>query len=68
MGAHMESNLKKYVDAKNVALLLQTLSNIKKLHETAFDSNRQRCFKHQILLESSKNCKILQNNHKKEYT
>ena len=55
----------KHVDTKNVTLPLHTLSNIKKLHEAASDHNRQCYFEHQILSESSRNFKILQNSHKK---
>ncbi|KAJ8632882.1 hypothetical protein MRB53_026218 [Persea americana] len=41
------------------------LLNIKSYMELHPTTNRQSCFKHQILLESNKNCKILQNSQKK---
>ena len=46
-------------------LLTQKMSlcllNIKSYMEPHSTTNRQSCFKHQILSESNKNCKILQN-------
>ena len=53
------------VDTKNVTLPLYTLStsrNYMKPHPT---TNRQCYFMHQILSESNKNCKVLQNSQKK---
>ena len=49
------------VDTKNVTLPRQHQSYMKP-HPT---TNRQSCFKHQILSESNKNYKILQNSQKK---
>ena len=49
------------VDTKKATLLPQH----QMLHEPHPTTNSQSCFKHQILSESNKNCKILQNNHKK---
>ncbi|KAJ8632944.1 hypothetical protein MRB53_026280 [Persea americana] len=42
-----------------------SLLNIKSYMEPHPTTNRQSCFKHQILSESNKNCKILQNSQKK---
>ncbi|KAJ8630278.1 hypothetical protein MRB53_023601 [Persea americana] len=41
------------------------LFNIKSYMDPHPTTNRQSCFKHQILSESNKNCKILQNGQKK---
>ncbi|XXG47302.1 hypothetical protein AAC387_Pa02g1968 [Persea americana] len=42
-----------------------SLLNIKSYMEPHPTTNKQSCFKHQILSESNKNCKILQNSQKK---
>ncbi|XXG73177.1 hypothetical protein AAC387_Pa07g2138 [Persea americana] len=48
--------------------MLLSLLNMKSYMELHPATNRQSCFKHQILSESNKNCKILQNSQKKEET
>ena len=50
---------------KNVTLPLDTLSTSRSYIKSHPTINRQCCFKHQISSESNKNCKILQNSHKK---
>ena len=54
--------MKSYVLTPKMSLYLQ---NIKTYMKPLLTTNRQSRFKHQILSESNKNCKILQNSQKK---